>query len=214
MKQEALSRLGKTNWFGRMMSRRELRKWSEGFEDLPTEFANGGFISKLGGALPVSKIGIPSILGRIGRGVQSLLNRDSSLPSASITGLRDKGAISVPGSDRVVSNVTPRDTVTQTPSTPPSHEIKSSIKLEGSDNIVATNKEMADQIRLLNQNTENLYKMMNAILSKEGIKVQGIDLLTKVVATTGSRPTRSGSNTTIIQTIPQESCIDLRKKAM
>jgi hypothetical protein len=214
MKQEALSRLGKTNWFGRMMSRRELRKWSEGFEDLPTEFANGGFISKLGGALPVSKIGIPSILGRIGRGVQSLLNRDSSLPSASITGLRDKGAISVPGSDRVVSNVTPRDTVTQTPSTPPSHEIKSSIKLEGSDNIVATNKEMADQIRLLNQNTENLYKMMNAILSKEGIKVQGIDLLTKVVATTGSRPTRSGSNTTIIQTIPQESGIDLRKKAM
>lgn len=214
MKQEALSRLGKTNWFARMMNRRELREYSEGFDDYPTEFAKGGFISKLGGALPFGKLGLPSILGRIGRGVQSLLNRDSALPSASITGLRDREAISVPGSDRVVSNVSTRDTVTQTPSTPPSQEIKSTIKLEGSDNIVATNKEMADQIRLLNQNTENLYKMMNAILSKEGIKVQGIDLLTKVVATTGSRPTQSGGNTTIIQTIPQESGIDLRKKAM
>lgn len=201
----------KLGFFDRMLDRNSINSLEA---DSVSEFAKGGFISKLGGTLSVGKIGLPSILGRIGRGVQSLLNRDSSLPSASITGLRDRGAISVPGSDRVVSNVSPRDTVTQTPSTPPSQEIKSTIKLEGSDNIVATNKEMADQIRLLNQNTENLYKMMNAILSKEGIKVQGIDLLTKVVATTGSRPTQSGSNTTIIQTIPQESGIDLRKKAM
>ena len=162
---------------------------------------------------------LPESLSKIGKYTQSLLSKNpfadmvNNMPTvpSMMKSIFGKSNAQTTGE---LTAATEKPEITTPVAEPAAPAQPQSVTLEGGDEIVKTNEELAEQIQNLNKNTEKMYKMMEAILSKEGIKVQGIDLLTKVVATTGSRPVQSGGNTTIIQTIPQESGIDLRKKAM
>ena len=176
------------------------------------------------GGIGRNMLGLPGKLSKIGAAAQDLIK------SNPIGGMLDKvsGAAQI-ARNRVkdmlfgrtspvaaVDNVVPMDKpepIAQ-PSAAQAGTSTAPVKLEGSDQIVQVNQEVAEQIKTLSKNTEELHKLIGLILSKEGIKVQGIDLLTQVVATTGSAPRAEGGNTTIIQMVPQESGIDLRKRQM
>lgn len=176
------------------------------------------------GGIGRNMLGLPGKLNKIGAAAQDLIKTNP------IGGMLDKisGAAQI-ARNRVkdmlfgrtspvaaVDNVVPMDKpepVTQ-PSAVQAGTSTAPVKLEGSDKIVQVNQEVAEQIKTLSKSTEELHKLIGLILSKEGIKVQGIDLLTQVVATTGSAPRAEGGNTTIIQMVPQESGIDLRKRQM
>ena len=176
------------------------------------------------GGIGRNMLGLPDKLNRIGVAAQDLIK------SNPIKGMLDKVSSTAQlARDRVkdmllgrtspvaaVDNVVPTtkpEPIVQ-PTVAQAGTSTAPVKLEGSDQIVQVNQEVAEQIKTLSKNTEELHKLIGLILSKEGIKVQGIDLLTQVVATTGSAPKVEGGNTTIIQMVPQESGIDLRKRQM
>lgn len=176
------------------------------------------------GGIGRKMLGLPDKLNRIGVAAQDLIK------SNPIKGMLDKVSSTAQlARDRVkdmllgrtspvaaVDNVVPTtkpEPIVQ-PTAAQAGTSTTPVKLEGSDQIVQVNQEVAEQIKTLSKNTEELHKLIGLILSKEGIKVQGIDLLTQVVATTGSAPKVEGGNTTIIQMVPQESGIDLRKRQM
>lgn len=96
-----------------------------------------------------------------------------------------------------------------TPATTPDATAQASAEL------TKTSLSMVDEIKALNKSTADLYKLISLVLTKEGVKVQGIEELAQVVAQTGSISGSEGGPTTtqIIQVAPQETGIDLRKKA-
>ena len=176
------------------------------------------------GGIGRNMLGLPGRLNRIGAATQDLiktnpiggmLDRVSSASQIARNRVKDM-LFGRTSSVTAVDNVVPMDKpepITQ-PSAAQAGTSTAPVKLEGSDQIVRVNQEVAEQIKTLSKSTEELHKLIGLILSKEGIKVQGIDLLTQVVATTGSAPRAEGGNTTIIQMVPQESGIDLRKRQM